>query len=178
MSRLVEVQYERNDLDFHRGTFRVRGDIVEIFPAYAETRAIRVAFFGDTIDSITEIDALTGKPLRQVGHVHIYPNSHYVTSRENLQRAAAGIREELTERIAFFERNHRLLEAQRIRERTLFAFLETDPPTFYEGGRSRDELLADLGAGWAILERFPADTLYWRPEDVRCTHPTLYSELS
>jgi excinuclease ABC subunit B len=120
LSRLVEIQYERNDLDFHRGTFRVRGDIVEVFPSYEESKAIRVEFFGDTVDCISEIDSLTGKVIQQLKHVHIYPNSHYVTTTDNIKRAVADIREELKERIAFFESQGKLLEAQRIRERTNF----------------------------------------------------------
>ncbi|MCP4717062.1 MAG: excinuclease ABC subunit UvrB [Deltaproteobacteria bacterium] len=120
LKQLVEIQYERNDLDFHRGTFRVRGDIVEIFPAYEETRAIRVEFFGDTVDHICEIDSLTGKSLRELGHIHVYPNSHYVTNRDTLKRAVGAIREELAEQLVRFEQQNKLLEAQRIREKTNF----------------------------------------------------------
>jgi excinuclease ABC subunit B len=120
LARLVEIQYERNDLDFHRGTFRVRGDIVEVFPAYQENNAVRIEFFGDTVEAISEIDALTGRVVRQLKLAHIYPNTHYVTTRDNLRRAIGDIRTELQERIAFFESRGSLLEAQRIRERTLF----------------------------------------------------------
>jgi len=118
LSWLVEIQYERNDIDFHRGTFRVRGDIVEIFPAYAETSAIRVEFFGDTIDSITEVESLTGKTIRRLKHIHIYPNSHYVTTKSNMKRAVENITIELEDRIKFFEFENQLIEAQRIREKT------------------------------------------------------------
>jgi len=117
---LVEVQYERNDVDFHRGTFRVRGDVVEIFPAYEEQCALRVEFFGDTIDSISRIDALTGRVMQRLTHVHIYPNSHYVTNRETIKRAAEDIRVELNEQVALFEAEGKLIEAQRIREKTTF----------------------------------------------------------
>jgi len=118
LSWLVEIQYERNDIDFHRGTFRVRGDIVEIFPAYAETSAIRVEFFGDTIDSIKEVESLTGKIIRQLKHIHIYPNSHYVTTKSNMKRASDNIKIELEDRIKWFESQNKLIEAQRIREKT------------------------------------------------------------
>ena len=103
LAGLVAIQYERNDFDFHRGTFRVRGDSVEIFPSYQQNTAVRVEFFGDTIDAISEIDPLTGRVLRAAGHMHIYPNSHYVTSQDNLKRAAGLIRRELAERIEYFQ---------------------------------------------------------------------------
>ena len=118
LSWLVEIQYERNDIDFHRGAFRVRGDIVEIFPAYEETNAIRVEFFGDTVEAITEVEALTGKALRPLKHIHIYPNSHYVTSKNNMKRAVENIKQELEDRITLFESQDKLIEAQRIREKT------------------------------------------------------------
>jgi len=120
LARLVEIQYERNDYDFHRGTFRVRGDIVEIFPAYEDDRAIRLEFFGDTVEAISEVDPIRGVVLRPLGHVHIYPNSHYVTTRDNLLRASEAIKQELAERIGYFKSQNKLLEEQRIRERTLF----------------------------------------------------------
>ena len=120
LARLVEIQYERNDYDFHRGTFRVRGDIVEIFPAYEVDRAIRLEFFGDTVEAISEVDPIRGVVLRPLGHVHIYPNSHYVTTRDNLLRASEAIKQELAERIGYFKSQNKLLEEQRIRERTLF----------------------------------------------------------
>jgi excinuclease ABC subunit B len=120
LSRLVEIQYERNDIDFSRGTFRVRGDVIEIFPAYEKDRAIRVEFFGDTIDIITEIDTLRGKVLRKLNKVPIYPNSHYVTDRERLKTAIIAIREELKQRLEELLSQNKLLEAQRLRERTNF----------------------------------------------------------
>ena len=92
---MVEIQYDRNDMDFKRGTFRVRGDVVEIFPAYSEKIAYRVEFFGDEIDRITEIDTLTGEVLNVIGHVAIFPASHYVVSKENMERAIGEIEEEL-----------------------------------------------------------------------------------
>jgi len=117
---LVDIQYERNDVDFHRGTFRVRGDVVEIFPAYEEQCALRVEFFGDTINSISRVDALTGRVQQRLSHIHVYPNSHYVTSRETIKRAAEDIRIELKGQVALFEAEGKLIEAQRIREKTTF----------------------------------------------------------
>ena len=120
LRKLVEILYERNDLDFHRGTFRVRGDRVEIFPPYEEDRAIRVEFFGDTVEAIKEIDPLRGKTLRTLPKVTIYPASHYVTPEQVRLQALAAIHEEMQERVAWFENQGKLIEAQRIGERTLF----------------------------------------------------------
>jgi excinuclease ABC subunit B len=120
LSKLVEILYERNDIDFHRGTFRVRGDRVEIFPAYEEDRAIRVDFWGDTVEAIREIDPLWGKTLRQLKKVTIYPASHYVTPDLVRRQAMAAIESELDERVRWFRAHEKLLEAQRIEERTRF----------------------------------------------------------
>lgn len=120
LRKLVEIQYERNDIDFHRGTFRVRGDVLEIFPAYEEDRAIRVEFFGDEVDAIKEVDPLTGRAIRTVDQVAVYPGTHYVTSRDNLERAVKAIRDELSESVDAFRREGKLVEAQRIEERTRF----------------------------------------------------------
>jgi excinuclease ABC subunit B len=120
LSRLVEIQYERNDYDFARGSFRVRGDVIEIFPAYEEDRAIRVEFFGDVVDTITEIDPLRGTVLRKLNKVPIYPNSHYVTGKERLKRAIKAIQEELKQRVDTLLSQKKLVEEQRIRERTTF----------------------------------------------------------
>ena len=120
MAKLIEIQYDRNDMDFHRGTFRVRGDVLEIIPAYESDTAIRVEFFGDEIDRISEIDILTGEVKDELKHVAIFPASHYVVDRENIKRAVADIEEELEERVKEFKRNDKLLEAQRIAERTNF----------------------------------------------------------
>ncbi len=117
---LVGIQYERNDMDFHRGVFRVRGDRVEIFPAYEEDRAIRVDFFGDEIERIAEIDPLRGTVLRSMPRVAVFPASHYVTQKTTLKRAVDTILEELKERIAFFRQENKWIEAQRIEERTHF----------------------------------------------------------
>jgi excinuclease ABC subunit B len=118
--RLIAVQYERNDYDFHRGTFRVRGDIVEVFPANEEALALRIELFGDVIESIHRIDPLRGAVLERLSGVHIYPASHYVTPAAQTERALATIQEELGERLAFFRARNRLLEAQRLEQRTLF----------------------------------------------------------
>jgi excinuclease ABC subunit B len=120
LSRLVEIQYERNDYDFHRGTFRVRGDVVEILPSYQKEEAIRLEFFGDEIEGIFRIDPLTGEVLGRMKEVVIYPGSHYVTPKSTLDRAIKGIIEELHDRIRFFESENLLIEAQRIEQRTNF----------------------------------------------------------
>jgi excinuclease ABC subunit B len=120
LRRLVEIQYERNDIDFHRGTFRVRGDVVDIFPAHEEERAIRIEFFGDFIESITEFDPLTGETFRPLNKIAIYPSSHYVTGKDNLMRALDDIAVELDERLRVLRNDGKLLEAQRLEQRTRF----------------------------------------------------------
>jgi excinuclease ABC subunit B len=118
IGRLVDVQYERNDYDLHRGTFRVRGDVLEIIPAYEHEQALRLEFFGDEIDGIYETDPLTGEILSQVQKTVIYPASHYVSDRDNLVRAMADIREELRHRLQYFQANNMLVEAQRLEQKT------------------------------------------------------------
>ncbi|HKQ67239.1 MAG TPA: excinuclease ABC subunit UvrB, partial [Methylomirabilota bacterium] len=118
--RLIAVQYERNDYDFHRGTFRVRGDVVEVFPANEESIGLRIELFGDVVDAISRIDPLRGAVLERIDRVHIYPASHYVTEASQLARAFETIQEELGERLAFLRQKNRLLEAQRLEQRTLF----------------------------------------------------------
>lgn len=118
ISRLVEVHYERNDYDFHRGTFRVRGDALEIIPAYHHERALRLEFFGDDIEAIREIDPLTGEVLTEVGKTVLYPASHFVSAQDNLKRAAADIRDELAARLTWFKEHGKLVEAQRLEQRT------------------------------------------------------------
>jgi len=118
--RLVAQQYERNDYDFHRGTFRVRGDVVEVFPANEESVALRIELFGDVIDGIHRMDPLKGQVLERLPETHIYPASHYVTPAEQLDRAMGTVQEELGERLAFLRQKNRLLEAQRLEQRTLF----------------------------------------------------------
>jgi excinuclease ABC subunit B len=120
LSKLVEIQYERNDIDFHRGTFRVRGDVIEVFPAHEENRAIRIELFGDEVDAISEIDPLRGRVIEPLDKVPIYPGSHYVTPPDRLQKAIQGIREELKERVGWFRSQNRPLEAQRLEQRANF----------------------------------------------------------
>ncbi len=120
LSKLVEILYERNDLDFHRGTFRVRGDVIDVFPAHEENRAIRIELLGDRVKALSEIDPLRGKTLQSLEKVPIYPGSHYVTPADQLHQAIRSIREELRERVAWFKSRNRLLEAQRLEERTNF----------------------------------------------------------
>ena len=120
LNMLVAIQYQRNDMDFHRGTFRVRGDILEIFPAHEQEKALRVEFFGDVIESISEIDPLRGKVLRKLDSVKIYPGSHYVTPEVTLRHAIECIREELRERLQYFRKEGKLVEMQRLEQRTQY----------------------------------------------------------
>ncbi len=120
LAKLVDIQYSRNDLDLHRGSFRVRGDVIEIFPSSSDSNTIRVELFGDVVDAIYEIDPLTGKSLQRLSKIPIYPKSHYVIAPDRYDQALMGIEEELEERIAFFRNNQQLLEAQRIEQRTKF----------------------------------------------------------
>ena len=120
LSKLIEILYERNDIDFHRGTFRVRGDIIEIFPASSNDNCIRVEMFGDTVEAIYEVDPLRGQKLSRLPKIAVYPNSHYVTPRHRLEIAMEGIKRELADRIKYFEDKNMLVEAQRINQRTSF----------------------------------------------------------
>ncbi len=120
LSKLVEIQYERNDIDFHRGTFRVRGDVIEVFPAHEEKRAIRIELFGDEVESISEIDPIRGKVINPLDKVPIYPGSHYVTFPDRMKMAIQSIREELKERVEWFKSQNRFLEAHRLEQRTNF----------------------------------------------------------
>jgi excinuclease ABC subunit B len=120
LSRLVEIQYERNEIDFHRGTFRVRGDVIEVFPAHQESLAIRIELFGEVVEAISEIDPLRGRVVQKLERIAIYPGSHYVTTEERRKGAIENIRLELDERLAFLKEGNLLLEAQRIEQRTRF----------------------------------------------------------
>ena len=120
LRKLVDIQYERVDYDFHRGTFRVRGDTVEVFPAYEDKSALRIEFFDDVVESLLEVDPLRGRARRRVDKATVYPASHYVTTSERMKAAVAAIREELAERLAELKRENKLLEAQRLRQRTLY----------------------------------------------------------
>ncbi len=118
ITKLVDVQYQRNDMDFHRGTFRVRGDVLEVIPAYEHERALRLEFFGDEIEGVREMDPLTGEILGNIGKTVIYPASHYVSDRDNLERAMSDVRDELGERLRLFQSQNKLVEAQRLEQRT------------------------------------------------------------
>src|SRR5580658_1518963 len=117
---LVDIQYERNDVDFHRGAFRVRGDVVEVFPAYEEESAVRIEFFGDTVEALKEVDPLRGKVKGSLDSYAIFPGSHYVTPQEQMRRAITSIREELRDRLDFFDKAGRFLEKQRLEQRTQY----------------------------------------------------------
>jgi excinuclease ABC subunit B len=120
LAKLVEIQYARDDMDFHRGTFRARGDVIEIFPASNDAVSVRIELFGDVVDAIHEIDPLTGKSLRKLPKVAVYPNTHYLIAPDRYERAITGIEEELDERVAYFKKQNQLVEAQRIAQRTKF----------------------------------------------------------
>ena len=160
--RLVDIQYTRNDMDFHRGTFRVRGDVVEVFPASATDRAIRVEFFGDEVDRIQEIDVLTGAPLNNLEHMVVFPASHYVVAPDKMERAILGIEEELKERVKFFKSEDKLIEAQRISERTHFDIEMMRETGFCSGIENYSMHLAGMREGetpHTLLDYFPDDFL-------------------
>ncbi len=162
LKKLVEIQYKRNDYDFHRGTFRVRGDVVEIFPAYEGETATRVEFFGDTIDAISEIDPLRGKVLRRLQKALIHPASHYVTTRENMRRAIEDIRVELRDRIAELKGQEKLLEAQRIEQRTMFDLEFMEEMGYCPGIENYSRHLSGRMAGeppYTLIDYFPKDYL-------------------
>ncbi len=164
---LVKVQYERNDYDFHRATFRVRGDVVEIFPAHEEDRAIRVEFFGDEIEKLTEIDPLRGSLLRQLQQITIYPASHYVTPEDQMKRAMATIREELKGRLQFFQREGKLVEAQRLEQRTNFDLEMMEEIGFCKGIENYSRHITGRGPGEPppiLLDYFPRDFLLFIDE--------------
>ena len=160
MAKLIEIQYDRNDMDFHRGTFRVRGDVLEVIPAYESDTAVRVEFFGDEIDRITEIDILTGEIRDELKHVAIFPASHYVVDKDNIKRAVQDIEKELEERVREFKRQDKLLEAQRIAERTNFDIEMLKETGFCSGIENYSRHLAGLAPGQApytLIDYFPDD---------------------
>ncbi|MDD3362396.1 MAG: excinuclease ABC subunit UvrB [Hespellia sp.] len=160
--KLIDIQYNRNDMDFKRGTFRVRGDVVEIFPAASGESAIRVEFFGDEIDRITEMDVLTGEVLSVLNHIAIFPASHYVVDKDNMNRAIKAIEEELEERVAEFKRNDKLLEAQRIAERTNFDIEMMRETGFCSGIENYSRHLTGLVPGQpphTLIDYFPDDLM-------------------
>jgi excinuclease ABC subunit B len=147
LRRLVDIQYHRNDTDFHRGTFRVRGDVVEIFPTYEEALAIRVEFYGDEVESISEVDPLRGKILGSLERYAVYPGSHYVTPRTLLDRAIAGIREELRDRLDYFDQAGRFLEKQRLSQRTSYDLEMLEQMGFVQGIENYSRHLSQRKAG-------------------------------
>ena len=162
VAKLIEIQYDRNDIDFKRGTFRVRGDVLEIFPAVSEEYAVRVEFFGDEVERITEIDVLTGEIKNVLNHVAIFPASHYVVSKENMERATKAIEEELEERIRYFKSEDKLLEAQRISERTNFDIEMMRETGFCSGIENYSRHLTGLAEGQpphTLIDYFPDDFL-------------------
>ena len=172
MKKLVEIRYERNDIEFTRNTFRVRGDTVEIYPVYWSGRAIRVEFFGDEIDRISEINAVTGIPERVVNHVAIYPASHYVASRDKMNRAILEIEEEMEEREAWFKAHDKLLEAQRIRQRTMYDIEMLQEIGFCSGIENYSRIITGRAPGtppMTLMDYFPDDFLLFVDE----SHVTL-----
>ncbi len=160
--KLIDIQYTRNDMDFHRGTFRVRGDVLEIFPAYSGSEAYRVEFFGDEVERITEIDGLTGEGKLQLGHVAIFPASHYVVPKDKLQLATENIMEEMKERVAWFKSEDKLLEAQRIAERTNFDVEMMRETGFCSGIENYSRHLTFGKPGeppWTLIDYFPDEFL-------------------
>lgn len=162
LRKLIEIQYERNDIAFERNRFRVRGDVVEIWPAYAENMAFRVEFFGDEIDRLCEINPLTGAATRDVQHVAIYPASHYVTTKEKMARAVEELERELDERVKWFEDNGKLVEAQRIAQRTRYDIEMMQEIGFCSGIENYSRVISGREPGSApftLIDYFPKDFL-------------------
>jgi len=162
LKRLVAIQYERNDVDFHRGSFRVRGDTVEVFPAHDDERALRIEFFGDTVDAISQIDPLRGVQLARLPRFAIYPASHYVASRATQERAVEAIRRELEERLRYFQGQNMLLEAQRIEQRTFFDIEMIEEMGFCQGIENYSRHFDGRAAGeppYTLIDYFPDDFL-------------------
>ena len=160
--QLIDIQYDRNEMDFKRGTFRVRGDVVEIIPANESDTAVRVEFFGDEIDRITQIDVLTGEIKGELEHVAIFPASHYVVPAEQIKKATAAIEQELEERVRYFKGEDKLLEAQRIEERTNFDIEMLKETGFCSGIENYSRHLAGLKPGQpphTLMDYFPDDSL-------------------
>ncbi len=167
LSNLVRMHYDRNDMDFHRGVFRVRGDCVDIFPAYEENTAIRIEFFGDQIDMITEIDPLRGTVKKKISSVTLFPASHYVTKQQTRQRATKTIIAELKERLSFFRDNNQLVEAQRIEERTNFDLEMMQEIGYCTGIENYSRHLTDRSPGEpppTLMDYFPDDYLLFIDE--------------
>ncbi len=158
--KLIDIQYDRNEMDFHRGTFRVRGDVLEIFPAGSGEEAVRVEFFGDEVERITEVDVLTGEIKRELNHIAIFPASHYVVSKESMERAIGEIEKELEGQVRHFKREDKLLEAQRISERTNFDIEMMRETGFCSGIENYSRHLTGLAPGQpphTLIDYFPDD---------------------
>ena len=167
LKRLVEIQYERNDINFVRNKFRVRGDVVEIFPAGSTENAIRVEFFGDEIDRISEIHVLTGNVISTLAHTAIYPASHYVVSRDHIHEAVMEIERELGERVEWFEQQGKLVEAQRLKQRTLYDIEMLEEIGFCKGIENYSRILSGREPGstpYTLLDHFPEDYLLFVDE--------------
>ena len=163
LQKLIEIQYKRNDVDFQRGTFQVRGDVLEILPVYERNEALRIEFFGDQIDRITIFDPLTRQPIRELDRIAIYPASHYVTPKEPLEKAMINIRKELIERVAYFESQNLLIEAQRINQRTLFDLEMIKEIGYCQGIENYSRHLMNRTPGEpppTLLDYFPEDSLF------------------
>ena len=162
LAKLVEIQYARNDMEFHRGTFRARGDVIEIFPASNEAVSVRIELFGDLVDAIHEIDPLTGKSLRKLPKVAVYPNTHYLIAPDRYERAITGIEEELDERVAFFKKQNQPVEAQRIAQRTKFDLEMIRAMGYCHGIENYSRHLSGRAPGEqppTLLDYFPKDFL-------------------
>ena len=162
MRKLINMQYTRNEMDFKRGTFRAKGDILEIYPSNEEETAIRVEFWGEEIDKISEINPLTGKAVATRNHVMIFPNSHYVTSKDKLEHALVTIEEEMEERVKYFKENKKLIEAQRIEERTNFDIEMLKETGFCQGIENYSRHISGRPAGsppYTLFNYFPSDFL-------------------
>jgi excinuclease ABC subunit B len=162
LAKLVDIQYARNDADFHRGTFRARGDVIEIFPASNDAVSVRVELFGDVVDAIHEIDPLTGKSLRKLPKVAVYPNTHYLIAPDRYERAITGIEEELDERVAYFKKQNRLVEAQRIAQRTKFDLEMIRAMGYCHGIENYSRHLSGRAPGEqppTLIDYFPKDFL-------------------
>ncbi|MBI5695568.1 MAG: excinuclease ABC subunit UvrB [Nitrospirae bacterium] len=162
LKKLVEIQYERNEIDFHRGCFRAKGDVIDIFPSYSEDRAIRISMFGDEVETITEIDPLTGETTGRLGKVAVYPSSHYVTPKALLEKAIWNIKVELSDRLREFELNNRLIEAQRIEQRTNFDIEMIKEVGYCQGIENYSRHLTGRRPGDpppTLMDYFPKDSL-------------------
>jgi len=167
LKQLVEIRYERNDIAFERNAFRVRGDTVEIYPVYARDRAIRVEFFGDEIERISEINVITGAPAKELAHVAVYPASHYVTTEEKTQNAIKEIKEEMKERLEYFESNNKLVEAQRLHQRTMYDVEMLMELGYCNGIENYSRIITGRTPGSApmtLLDYFPKDFLIFVDE--------------